>query len=93
MLDTFLDLLETRNFHDTAANLEVTQSTVSARIRALEQALGARLFVRGRGGGTELTGTVYEEGERAPSFSGAPDEDAAYVWVCDEFYEVESGGV
>jgi len=54
MLDTFLDLLETRNFHDTAANLEVTQSTVSARIRALEQALGARLFVRGRGG-AELT--------------------------------------
>jgi len=51
------------------------------------------LFVRGRGGGTELTGTIYEEGERAPSFSGAPDEDAAYVWVCDEFYEVESGGV
>jgi hypothetical protein len=51
------------------------------------------LFVRGRGGGTELTGTLYERGEEAPSFSGAPDADAAYVWVCDEFYEVESGGV
>ena len=51
------------------------------------------LFVRGRAGGTELTGTVYERGERAPTFRGAPDEDAAYVWVCDEFYEVESGGV
>ncbi|PSP78399.1 hypothetical protein BRC81_07580 [Halobacteriales archaeon QS_1_68_20] len=51
------------------------------------------LFVRGRGGGTELTGTLYERGERAPSFQGAPDGDAAYVWVCDEFYEVESGGV
>ena len=51
------------------------------------------LFVRGRGGGTELTGTLYERGEQAPDFKGTPDEDAAYVWVCDEFYEVESGGV
>ncbi|NKE34346.1 hypothetical protein GWG54_00680 [Natronococcus sp. JC468] len=49
-------------------------------------------IVRGRAGGTELTGTVYERGERSPSFRGAPDEDAAYVWVCDEFYEVDSGG-
>ncbi|GAB3685850.1 hypothetical protein GCM10028857_17000 [Salinarchaeum chitinilyticum] len=50
------------------------------------------LLVRGRAGGTELTGTVFERGERAPSFKGAPEDDAAYVWVCDEFYEVESGG-
>ncbi|WP_435127817.1 DUF7113 family protein [Halobaculum sp. D14] len=50
------------------------------------------LQVRGRGGGTALTGTVYERGEEAPSFKGAPDEDAPYVWVCDEFYQVESGG-
>ncbi len=50
------------------------------------------LIVRGRAGGTELTGTLYERGESAPSFRGAPDEDAAYVWVCDEFYEVDSGG-
>ncbi|SIR77278.1 DUF7113 family protein [Natronorubrum thiooxidans] len=50
------------------------------------------ILVRGRAGGTELTGTLYERGERAPSFRGAPDEDAAYVWVCDEFYEVDSGG-
>jgi len=50
------------------------------------------LLVRGRGGGTALTGTVFERGERAPSFKGAPDADAPYVWVCDAFYEVESGG-
>ena len=50
------------------------------------------LLVRGSAGGTALTGTIYERGERAPTFRGAPDEDAAYVWVCDEFYEVESGG-
>ncbi|MXR41307.1 hypothetical protein GRX01_08145 [Halobaculum sp. WSA2] len=50
------------------------------------------LLVRGSGGGTALTGTIYERGEEAPSFKGAPDEDAPYVWVCDAFYEVESGG-
>lgn len=36
---------------------------------------------------------MYEEGEESPSFRGAPDIDAPYVWVCDEFYEVESGGM
>jgi hypothetical protein len=50
------------------------------------------LLIRGRAGGTALTGTLYERGEEAPAFSGAPDEDAPYVWVCDSFYEVESGG-
>ena len=50
------------------------------------------LLIRGVVGETELTGTVYERGEEAPTFKGAPDEDAPYVWVCDEFYEVESGG-
>ncbi|MFB6308709.1 MAG: hypothetical protein ABEH35_05195 [Haloarculaceae archaeon] len=50
------------------------------------------LLIRGSAGGTTLTGTLYERGESAPSFRGAPDEDAPYVWVCDAFYEVESGG-
>ncbi|MGQ4555244.1 DUF7113 family protein [Halobellus sp. GM3] len=50
------------------------------------------LLVRGHAGGTTLTGTIFERGERAPTYKGAPDEDAPYVWVCDEFYEVESGG-
>jgi len=50
------------------------------------------LLIRGSAGGTTLTGTLYEPGERPPRFRGAPDEDAPYVWVCDEFYEVESGG-
>jgi len=50
------------------------------------------LLVRGHGGGTALTGTVFERGEGPPSYKGAPDDDAPYVWVCDAFYEVESGG-
>jgi hypothetical protein len=50
------------------------------------------LLIRGHVGGTALTGTLYERGEDPPSFKGAPDEGAPYVWVCDAFYEVESGG-
>lgn len=50
LLLTFLDVLETRNFHRTADRLNISQSSVSARIRQLETELGARLFERGRGG-------------------------------------------
>jgi hypothetical protein len=50
------------------------------------------LLIRGSAGGTALTGTLYEPGEQAPSYRGAPDESAPYTWVCDGFYEVESGG-
>jgi hypothetical protein len=50
------------------------------------------LLVRGRGGGTALTGTIYEGEDEPPDYRGSPDDGAAYVWVCDEFYEVESGG-
>ncbi|MEZ3114813.1 hypothetical protein RYH80_02630 [Halobaculum sp. MBLA0147] len=50
------------------------------------------LLVRGRAGGTALTGTIYERGEEPPSYKGAPDGDEPYVWVCDAFYEVHSGG-
>ena len=50
------------------------------------------LLIRGHASGTALTGTLYERGEEPPSFKGAPDEGAPYVWVCDAFYEVESGG-
>lgn len=54
LLDTFLDLVETRSFHRTAERLDVTQSTVSARVQTLEAAVGARLFTRSRAG-TGLT--------------------------------------
>ena len=54
LIDTFLDLVETRSFHRTAERLNVTQSTISARVLALEQSVGARLFTRSRAG-TNLT--------------------------------------
>jgi len=54
LIDTFLDLAESRSFHRTAERLGVTQSTVSTRLQALESAVGARLFERSRAG-TDLT--------------------------------------
>lgn len=51
---TFLAVVAAGNFVGAAERLHVTQSTVSARIKAIEVALGARLLLRGRGG-AELT--------------------------------------
>lgn len=54
LIETFLDLCETRSFNRTAERLEVTQSTVSGRIKSLEATMGVRLFQRSRSG-TALT--------------------------------------
>ncbi|MGL4281320.1 MAG: LysR family transcriptional regulator, partial [Albidovulum sp.] len=54
LIETFLDLCDTKSFNRTADKLGVTQSTVSGRVRALEATLGRTLFTRSRAG-TELT--------------------------------------
>ena len=54
LIDTFLDLLETKSFNKTAERLAITQSTVSSRIAALEKHVGRKLLKRSRAG-TELT--------------------------------------
>lgn len=66
LLETFLDLCETRSFNRTADRLGVTQSTISGRIKALEAELGRALFTRSRSG-TELTleGLKFEPHARA----------------------------
>ncbi|KAB7615952.1 LysR family transcriptional regulator [Amylibacter sp. SFDW26] len=52
LIETFLDVLESRNFNLSAERLNITQSSVSARIKALETAIDATLFERGRAGAT-----------------------------------------
>jgi DNA-binding transcriptional LysR family regulator len=47
---TFLAIAAHGSFLEAAERLHVTQSTVSARVRNLEEDLGARLFVRNRAG-------------------------------------------
>jgi DNA-binding transcriptional LysR family regulator len=56
---TFLTVVAAGNFVGAAGRLHVTQSTVSARIQALEEQLGCKLFVRNRGG-TTLTPQGHE---------------------------------
>jgi len=51
---TFVAVAETGNFHESARRLNVTQSTVSARVRNLEDTLGRRLFER-HSAGVRLT--------------------------------------
>lgn len=50
MARTFLEVVAAGGFVAAAARLHVTQSTVSARIRQLEQLLGCRLFIRTKAG-------------------------------------------
>ena len=47
-LKTFLTVVELKNLNKAARRLNVTQSTVSARIDALEHSLGQKLLVRSR---------------------------------------------
>jgi len=49
---TFLSIVETGNFNKAAEQVHVTQSTVSMRIKTLEDALGQKLFVRNKSGAT-----------------------------------------
>lgn len=49
-LRTFLVIVETGNLNKAAARLNVTQSTVTARLDALEVSLGQKLLVRSRKG-------------------------------------------
>lgn len=57
-IETFLDLLDTRSFNRTADRLGVTQSTISGRVKALEKALGERLFERSRSGTRPTTAAL-----------------------------------
>lgn len=53
-LKTFLAVVALKNLNKAAERLNVTQSTVSARLDALEQTLGQRLLLRSRRG-TQMT--------------------------------------
>jgi DNA-binding transcriptional LysR family regulator len=56
---SFMHVVETGSFSLAAARLSVMQSTISGRIRSLENELGQTLFSRGRGG-AELTRAGHE---------------------------------
>lgn len=55
LIRTFLEVVNTGSFVAAAPRLNVTQSTVSTRIKMLEEQIGAPLFVRNKSGSV-LTG-------------------------------------
>jgi DNA-binding transcriptional LysR family regulator len=52
---TFLEIVACRSFVRAAERLHVTQTAVGARVRTLEEAIGARLFVRNKAGASLTT--------------------------------------
>ena len=48
-IETFLELVRTRNITKTAENLYLSQSTVSNRLKNLEDELGCQLIFRAKG--------------------------------------------
>ena len=58
-LQTFIAVVETGNLNRAAERLNVTQSTVTARLNALEVELGQKLFLR-RKSGAELTSAGFK---------------------------------
>lgn len=64
---TFLEIVATGSFLRAAERLHVGQTTVSARIKSLEQQLGRPLFVRNKAGAT-LTPAGEQFLRYAPAF-------------------------
>lgn len=59
---TFLAIIETGNFNRAAEQVNVTQSTVSMRIKTLETILGRPLFTRGKAGiSLTVAGTHFQK--------------------------------
>ena len=90
---TFLEIVSTRNFAKAAERLHVTQTAVSARVRALEELLGRRLFVRNKSGATLTTAgeqflryaqTLVQVWERARHQVAVPSGRRAIVTVGGE---------
>ena len=64
---TFLEIVNTGSFIRAAERLNVTQTTISARVRSLESRLGRKLFVRNKAGAS-LTAAGSQFLSYAPTF-------------------------
>lgn len=91
---TFLAVLETGSFMAAADRVHVTQSTVSMRIKTLEEQIGRPLFQRARSGAT-LTGagiqfekyarTIVRAWQQARHEVALPDDLSATLTIGGEF--------
>ena len=67
LVETFLEIVATGSFNTAAAQMNIGQTTVSARIRTLEDQLERPLFVRHKGGAA-LTPAGRQFLRHAPNF-------------------------
>lgn len=81
---TFLTVVAAGNFVNAAEQLHLTQSTVSARIRVLEEQLGCRLFVRNKAG-TSLTSSGRQFQRHAASLVRTVEQARHEVGVAKGF--------
>lgn len=79
---TFLAVVETGSFVGAAERVHVTQSTVSMRIRALEDQLGVKLFARNKSGAS-LTNSGREFMKHAVAVARIWDQACLEVGVGD----------
>jgi DNA-binding transcriptional LysR family regulator len=90
---TFLEIVTTGNFLRAAERLHVTQTAVSARVRALEELLDRKLFVRNKSGASltpagarflRYAQTLVQVWERARQQVAIPPGRRAVVTVASE---------
>lgn len=84
---TFLSVVDGGNFSVAATRMHVTQSTVSARIKALEVQLGKTLFRRNKGG-CELTASGHKFHRYARSMVRVWEDARLQVSTPEGFTEV-----
>lgn len=87
---TFMMVISAGNFISAAERLHLTQSTVSARIRLLEEQLGCKLFIRNKAGTTltasgrqfqKFAATLVRTVERARQEVGTPRQFRASLTI------------
>jgi LysR family transcriptional regulator, flagellar master operon regulator len=90
LVRTFIEIIESGSFVKAAERLNVTQSTVSSRVKELEQRLGREVFIRSKAGVT-LTGsglrfqpharTMVRAWQQARSDVGLPERFSAVISI------------
>lgn len=89
---TFLAIADAGNFVKAAERMNVTQSTVSARVKLLEELLGQSLFVRSKSGAT-LTQSGTQFRRFAEKLVQTWEHARQEVGLADEFHSLLTVGV
>lgn len=84
---TFLAVIETGSFQGAASKVNVTQSSVSARIKTLEERLGQRVFARSKTG-AQLTAHGYHFERYARTMVRAWEQGRQQVGIPEVFEDM-----